>query len=173
MSELHKLFGKYIKIQYKEFLLNTYAHDYNTLEEAFEEYLFENSFSMVDLQYMCLLGISAIRSEDEKFKMNYRHIKKIHCAFIEYCADKHNLLEPDNFSDLINEDYLYFKYKDRAEEYIENELGISHYRCVKDGGEFPLYKCLECGSGQLVHESGNEKYHCFACNSEFSESDVT
>lgn len=169
MSELHKLFRKYIKTQYKDFLINSYSHDYNKLEEEFEEYLFENSFSMVDLQYMCLLGISDIRNKDEKFKTNYRYIIKIHCAFIEYCADNHNLLEPDNFSHFINEDYLYFKYKNRAVEYIGNELRISHYECVKDGDEFPLYECLECGAEQLVHEMEKRKYHCFECDTEFSE----
>ncbi|NPV89966.1 MAG: hypothetical protein HPY50_04225 [Firmicutes bacterium] len=61
-----------------------------------------------------------------------------------------------------------------ANEYIQNVLGISAYSTVKDGGEFPLYYCIECGSESMVHLDDGEKggWICFTCGFDWDESDV-
>ena len=51
---------------------------------------------------------------------------------------------------------------------MENVLGIDEYSCVKDGGEFPVYDCPECGYDQLVYDAEADKYHCFHCSEDFT-----
>ena len=72
-----------------------------------------------------------------------------------------------------DEAYLYYKYQINANEYVENELGISVYECGKEGVEFPVYKCLERGAEQLAHDRKAQKYHCFSCGEDFVESNIT
>ena len=64
-------------------------------------------------------------------------------------------------------------YKNLAEDLIENELKISAYECAKDGGEFPLYECIDCNEEQLVYDTETEKYHCFHCGADFTTSDIS
>ena len=172
MQNLQQLFQNDIKIQYKEFLLSNYNCAYDKLAEKFEEYLFDNLYSLVDFQYVCFLSINSMRNDDEVFRNNFRFIKKIHCAIVEFCTSIYNLLEPENLSDLQNEDYLYYKYKNDADGYLDSELGISAYTCIKEGGESPIYECLECEVEQMAHEAEKGKYHCFACDTDFMESEV-
>src|SRR5699024_6841611 len=83
--------------------------------------------SLHDLEYLCHLGISGIRNENEEFKSKYRFIKKVHCTFIEYCMENMGIDPPGSYTDLRDEAYLYYKYQDNAVEYVENELGIRVY----------------------------------------------
>ena len=55
----------------------------------------------------------------------------------------------------------------RSDDYVENELGISAYSCIKDAGEFPVYDCPECGHEQLAYDAEADKYHCFHCSEDF------
>ncbi|GAB1446032.1 hypothetical protein MASR2M41_17810 [Flammeovirgaceae bacterium] len=48
-----------------------------------------------------------------------------------------------------------------AFDYVQNILGFSHYGSVKDGDEFPLHSCPECGLKTFV--GTNEEYICFNC----------
>jgi hypothetical protein len=48
-----------------------------------------------------------------------------------------------------------------AFDYLENVLGYSHYLSVKEGGDFPLYDCPECGMNTFVETP--ENYICFNC----------
>lgn len=72
-----------------------------------------------------------------------------------------------------------------AKEFIWEVLNVSEYECVTQGGEYPLYRCIECGEGTLVYlslylETGgwicfncgihwdvNEINFCVACNEPF------
>lgn len=38
-----------------------------------------------------------------------------------------------------------------ADEYVSTVLGVSHYRAVKDGDEYPLHQCPACDAEALVH----------------------
>ena len=42
---------------------------------------------MKDLAFLCNLGISNIRNENEEVKTHYRFVRRIHCAFIDYCME--------------------------------------------------------------------------------------
>lgn len=79
---------------------------------------------------------------------------------------------PSSYTDLRDEAYLYYKYQDNAVEYVENELGVSAYECGKEGVEFPVYECLECGAEQLAHDAKAPKYHCFSCGEDFDENTI-
>lgn len=43
-------------------------------------------------------------------------------------------------------------------------MGIDKYSTVKDGGEYPLYECPQCGKNTFVLDSDNERTICFSCN---------
>ena len=55
-----------------------------------------------------------------------------------------------------------------ADEYVSEVIGLSSYETVKDGGEWPVYSCPECGNTALVHEDGD--FTCFGCGEHWTES---
>ncbi|GAW94378.1 hypothetical protein [Calderihabitans maritimus] len=62
-----------------------------------------------------------------------------------------------------------------ARAFVSNILGINEYRCVKEGGEFPIYVCPECGLNSLVHpvdDEDLESWFCFSCGFEWDESEI-
>lgn len=77
-----------------------------------------------------------------------------------------------------------------AEEYVEGVLGESHYVVVKEGGEWPVYNCLNCGREALVNgirvlggqatrdvrdQHGpppSSSWGCFACGINYSEAEI-
>ena len=170
---VHDVFKPIIKGRYIDYLLSHYDVEYSVFENCVNDFITENMLSLWDLKYLCNLGISGIRNENEEFKSKYRFIKKVHCAFIEYCMESMGIDPPSSYTDLRDEAYLYYKYQDNAVEYVENELGISAYECGKESVEFPVYECLECGAEQLVHDAKAQKCHCFSCGEDFDESTIT
>jgi hypothetical protein len=50
-----------------------------------------------------------------------------------------------------------------ADAYISNVLGISSYSCVKHGGEYPLYDCIECSENSLIFDYDKGTCFCFNC----------
>lgn len=170
---VHDVFKPIIKGRYIDYLLSHYDVEYSVFENCVNDFITENMLSLWDLKYLCNLGISGIRNENEEFKSKYRFIKKVHCAFIEYCMENMGIDPPSSYTDFRDEAYLYYKYQDNATEYVEKELGISAYECGKEGVEFPVYECLECGAEQLVHDAKTQKCHCFSCGEDFDESTIT
>ncbi|CVK19211.1 TFIIB-type zinc ribbon-containing protein [Sporomusa sphaeroides] len=59
------------------------------------------------------------------------------------------------------------KYEDSgesaAEDYVNNVLGMDAYSTIKDGGEYPLYTCLECGCESFVFDYEKGTAICFSC----------
>ena len=173
MNTLRDLFLPYLKSRYVEFMLERLDVDYDVVTDNFNDFVFDNSLSICDLDYLCHLGVKNLQGSNETLKTNYQATRNIHCAFIEYCNDNDGITLPDGYSSLRNEKYLFYRYKNHAKDYIENELGINEYRCEKDGGEFPLYECPECGEEQLVHDAEKGTYHCFACDENYTDEDLT
>lgn len=170
---VHDVFKPIIKGRYIDYLLSHYNVEYSVFKNCVNDFITENMLSLWDLKYLCNLGISGIRNENEEFKSKYRFIKKVHCVFIEYCMENMGIDPPSSYTDLRDEAYLYYKYQDNVVEYVENELGVSAYECVKEGVEFPVYECLECGAEQFAHDVKAPKYHCFSCGEDFDESSIT
>jgi len=54
--------------------------------------------------------------------------------------------------------------EEAARDYIENVLGISEYRTVKNGDEFPQYECPACENESFVFDVEKGKAICFACD---------
>ena len=172
MNTLRGLFVPYLKSLYIKFLLEHMDVDYDVITDNFNDFVFDNSLSICDLDYLCHLGVKNLQESDKTLKTNYQATRNIHCAFIEYCNENDGIALPDGYPSLRNEKYLFYRYKNHAKEYIENELGINEYRCVKDGGEFPLYVCLECGAEQLAYDVDTHRYHCFACDENYTDEDL-
>lgn len=173
METLHESFKRPLKDIYINYLLSHCEIEYSVVIDGVYDFITDNMLSLHDLEYLCHLGISGIRDENEEFKRNYRFVKKIHCTFIEYCMENMGIDTPSNYTDLRDASYLYYKYQDDAKNYVEDELGLSAYECGKDGVEFPVYECLECGREQLAHDLEAPKYHCFSCGEDFDESIIT
>lgn len=173
MDRIYSLFIPHLREQYKSFLLESFDLSYEEVENKIGDYILDHSFSKKDIEYLCNIGISNFRNESLVFLENYRHIRKVHCAFIEHCLENFEINNPEAHILLRDEDYLQYYYKGKAREYVEIELGINEYRCAKDGGEFPVYECPECGEDQLVYNAGKETYHCFSCDDNFSAEDLS
>lgn len=173
METLNELFKPAIKEQYIEYLLEYAEYDYESVINSAYDFIIDHFLSLRDIEYLCNMGISSIRNENEVFKENYRLVKKVHCAFIEYCIDNEGIETPDSYAALRDQAYLFYKYHGKANDYVENELGINEYCCVKDGGEFPVYECPECGVDQLAYDVENGKYHCFSCEEDFTTAEIS
>lgn len=168
MGTIHKLFYQYIKEHYTDFLITNCKSTYKEVITKIADYISDENFSSKDIEFLSNLGISNIRNENEEFKRNYRFARRIHCVLVEYCIETYGIDEPTSFKDLRNDTYIKFKYTDNAKDYVEQELGIDEFSCVKDGGEFPVYDCPECGHDQLVYDAEADKYHCFHCSEDFA-----
>lgn len=160
-------------VKYIDFLITSCKLTYKEAIIKITDFIMDENFSTKDIEYLSNMGISNIRNENNEFKRNYRFVRKIHCALAEYCIDMYGIEVPSTFKNLRNDTYLKFKYADNAKDYVEQELGIDEYSCVKDGGEFPVYDCPECGHDQLVYDTEAEKYHCFHCGVEYSEDQIS
>ncbi len=57
-----------------------------------------------------------------------------------------------------------------ADEYLSIIKGLSKYEIIKDGGEYPLYECPDCGEYSFVNTGG--MYVCFSCGMYYYESEV-
>ena len=173
MGTIHQLFHQYIKERYTDFLIANCKLTYKDVITKIGDYISDENFSTKDIEYLSNLGISNIRNENEEFKRNYRFARRVHCAFVEYCIDNYGIVPPANYESLRNEAFLYYKYVNRAEEYVENELGISAYACAKDGGRFPVFECVNCDEEQLAYDEEHNKYHCFACGENYAGDALT
>ena len=173
MGTIHQLFHQYIKERYTDFLIANCKLTYKDVITKIGDYISDENFSTKDIEYLSNLGISNIRNENEEFKRNYRFARRIHCALVEYCIDNYGIVPPANYESLRNEAFLYYKYVNRAEEYVENELGISAYACAKDGGRFPVFECVNCDEEQLAYDEEHNKYHCFACGENYAGDALT
>ena len=67
--------------------------------------------------------------------------------------------------------------EDAADSFAHNILGLSKYRIVTQGGEWPVYQCPECGQSSFVEGVDSETAHttrwmCFSCGTEASDEEV-
>ena len=172
METLHKSFEKHLEQLYLKYILEHLDCDYDVINDSNIYFVLDNGLSIADLEFLCHLGIKRIQESNEILKTNYQATRNIHCAFIEYCIENNGTIVPVGYSSLKNTAYLYYKFQDKANDYVEEELGIDAYSCVKHGGEFPVYDCPECGHDQLVYDEKTDKYHCFHCSQDFEGEDL-
>lgn len=132
---------------------------YDPDEQIVEEFIRHYSLSRVELNWLRKIKTSNFKKYD-----GYEHIKDLHIALCHYYTV---LVQDDENYHTIEDIYYHHKYQDKADEFVEKELGISGYECVKDGGEFPVYDCPECGQDQLVYDAEADKYHCFHCSQDY------
>lgn len=171
MKTLRELFLPNLKKLYFDFMIERIDVDYDVVMDNFNDFVFDNELSVADLDYLCHLSIKKIQSSRKKLKEKYQSTRNIHCAFIEYCMENDGIEPPAGYPSLRNEKYLFYRYKDHADDYVESELGISAYRCGKEGGAFPVYECPECGEEQLAYDAESGKFHCFACDVNYTTDD--
>ena len=60
--------------------------------------------------------------------------------------------------------------EETARDYLLRVQGIDEYITVKDGGEYPLYDCPDCGKQSLIKIGS--KYICFSCRMEYGIDEV-
>lgn len=173
MSTLHGLFVPRIKKLYIDFMLERLECEYDVISDNFNDFVFDNSLSINDIDYLCHLGVKKLQESNETLKAEYQATRNIHCAFIEYCMENDGIEPPEGYLSLRNEKYLFFRYKGNAAQYVKDELGISAYACVKDGGRFPVFECVNCDEEQLVYNEEHNKYHCFACGEDYAGDALT
>lgn len=133
-------------------------------EQILQEFVKVYSLSRIELNWL-----RKIKTAEFKDNEGYEHIKDLHIALCHYYTV---LVQDDENYHTIEDVYYHHKYQDKADEFVEKELGISGYECVKDGGEFPVYDCPECGHDQLVYDAEADKYHCFHCSYDFEGEDL-
>lgn len=132
-------------------------------EQIVQEFIKEFSLSRTELNWLRKIRLSDFdRCEGEA------EIKKLHGALIHYYRE----LTQDDYQPF-DDPYVLQKYKNNATEFVERELEISSYECGKHGGEFPVYECPECGEEQLAYDADTHRYHCFACDENYTDEDLT
>ena len=132
-------------------------------EQMIQEFINEYSLSRVELNWL-----RKIRLSDFDGYEGETEIKTLHSALIHYYRE----LTQDEYQPF-DDPYVLYKYKNNATEFVERELEISAYECGKEGGEFPVYECPECGEEQLAYDADGHRYHCFACGANYTDEDLT
>ena len=132
-------------------------------EQMIQEFIKEYSLSRVELNWL-----RKIRLSDFDGYEGETEIKTLHSALIHYYRE----LTQDEYQPF-DDPYVLYKYKNNATEFVERELEISAYECGKEGGEFPVYECPECGEEQLAYDADGHRYHCFACGANYTDEDLT
>ena len=173
MELLNNLFLPSVKEQYYQYLFERFEDDYDTIRDSAADYVLDNNLSVWEVKYLCNLGLRKIQDEKGLSKEQYAQLRKEQCAFIEFCIDNYGIDIPEGFDALRDVDYFHYRYHMHAEEYVEKVLGINKYRCVKEGGTFPVFDCLNCGEAQLVHDVDSQCYHCFCCGQYYTDDELT
>lgn len=172
MESLFQVFQSYLKTIYVKYLFEHSNHLYRTIIDTIDDFISDSQFSLKDIDFLCRMGMRAVQDENQLSHEQYLLIRRVHCAFVEHCIDNIGVATPDTYESLRDENYLFWRYENDAAAYVENQLGIDAYSCVKDGGEFPVYDCPECGHAQLVYDAEADKYHCFHCSEDFAGEDL-
>ena len=134
-------------------------------EQILQEFVKVYSLSRVELNWLRKIKTSEFKDYD-----GYEHIKDLHIALCHYYT---LLIQDDENYYPIEDVYYHHKYQDKADEFVEKELGINGYECIKDGGEVPVYDCPECGHDQLAYDAEVDKYHCFHCGVDYSVEQIS
>lgn len=132
-------------------------------EQIVQEFVKEFSLSRAELNWL-----RKIRLSDFDGCEGETAIKTLHRALIHYYRE----LTQDDYQPF-DDPYVLFKYKNNAAEFVEKELEISSYECGKHGGGFPVYECPKCGEEQLAYDADTHRYHCFACDENYTDDDLT
>ena len=132
-------------------------------EQIIQKFIKEYSLSRTELNWLRKIRLSDFDGYDGEDE-----IKTLHGALIHYYRE----LAQDEYQPF-DDPYVLHKYKNNAEEFVERELDISTYECGKDGGELPVYECPECGEKHLVYDADTHRYHCFGCDVNYTDADLT
>lgn len=132
-------------------------------EQIVQEFIKAYSLSQNELNWLRKIRLTVFDVYD-----NAVEIKTLHSALIHYYQE----LTQDDYQPF-NDPYVCYKYKNNASEFVERELEISAYECGKEGVEFPVYECPECGEDQLVYDADSHRFHCFACDSNFNDGELS
>lgn len=132
-------------------------------EQMIQEFIKEYSLSRVELNWL-----RKIRLSDFDGCAGETEIKTLHSALIHYYRE----LTQDEYQPF-DDPYVLHKYQNNAAEFVERELEISAYECGKEGGEFPVYECPECGEEQLAYDADTHRYHCFACDHNYTNEEIS
>lgn len=132
-------------------------------EQIVQEFIKAYSLSRNELNWLRKIKLSDFDAYE-----GAEEIKTLHSALIHYYRElTQNDYQP------FDDPYVCYKYKNNAAEFVERELEISAYECGKEGVTFPVYECPDCGEEQLAYDADSHKYHCFACDSNFNDNELS
>ena len=132
-------------------------------EQIVQEFIKKLALSRIEINWLRKIKLSEFDSYDGK-----EDIKTLHCSLIHY----YRKITQDDYHPF-DDSYIVDKYRDKADDFVESELGISAYECGKEGGEFPVYECPECGAEQLVYDAEAGRFHCFSCDKNFTTEELS
>ena len=173
MNTLWKAFEKYIFQLFIDFIKANIDIEYDNIHDVFNDFIYDSSFSIMDIEYLSHIGVKKLQESDKLLKERFQSTRNIQCAFIEYCQENYGIDPPEGYLSLRNRKYLYYRYKNQAESFVEDVLGISAYQCAKNGEEFPVFDCPNCGKKQFVFDSEGKLYHCFSCGNSYLETQIS
>jgi len=136
---------------------------YDPDEQITQEFIKKYSLSKTELNWL-----RKIKTSDFKKCDGYAHIKNLHIALMHY----YDLLDQDDYQPF-DDPYVLYKYKNNAVEFVERELEISAVKCAQDGDTYPIYECPDCGAAQLVYDADTHRYHCFACDVDYTDEQLS
>lgn len=135
----------------------------DTDEQIQQEFIKEYSLSREELNWLRKIRLSDFNGLDGE-----SYIKELHLALIHY----YKTLDEDDYQPF-DDPYVLYKYKDNAAEFVERELEVSALRCGQNGETFPVYECPCCGAEQLAYDADTHRYHCFACDVNYNDEDLS
>lgn len=91
MSTLHDLFIPRIQKLYIDFMLERLNCEYDVISDNFNDFVFDNSLSINDIDYLCHLGVRKLQDSNATLKSEYQSTRNIHCAFIEHCMENNGI----------------------------------------------------------------------------------
>lgn len=129
-----------------------------------DEQIIEGIVKAYSLSRAEINWLRKIKSDEFKDVQGFEYIKPLHLALCHYY--ERLIHDGDEYCPIMDK-YLHYKYENHAADFVESELGVSAYRCGKEGVQFPVYECPECGEEQLAFDSETGKAHCFACDTDY------
>lgn len=131
--------------------------------------IIENFVKTYSLSLAELNWLRKIKTKEFKQCEGFEYIKDLHIALCHY----YTMICNDEEYHPMEDEYMFYKYENKASDFVENELGISAHICGEEDGAFPVFECPDCEAEQLAYDQDTDKYHCFSCGADYAGSELS
>ena len=164
--------GLYMKVVTQPDFYDPDIRAYSDPKEQIEQALVnEYSLSRVELNWLRKIRLSTF--DDYPGSSN---IKDLHVALMKYydsLFEEEDQAPPHEEFQPFDDPYTRYLYHDKANDFITKELEISEEECAEGKQEYPLFNCPNCGNFQLVYDADTHRYHCFACDKNYTDEELS